>query len=88
VHEENTRVDTLMSSRLGSVIDWTDSEAITRHFLNQQRLEAAAGMGGTHGMRLSQYFGDMRVERLSEEGKPDDRIKCKQGMVLGVFRAI
>ena len=77
-----------MSTSLGSVIDWTDSEAIARHFLNQQRLEAASGIGGIQGMRLSQYFGDMRVERLSEEGVPDDRIKCKLGMVLSVFRTL
>ncbi len=77
-----------MSSLLSSVIDWTDSEAITRHFLKQQRLEAAADRGGTHGMRLSQYFGDMHVERLSEEGKPDDRIKCKLRMVLSEYRTL
>jgi hypothetical protein len=28
------------------------------------------------------------VERLSEEGKPDDRIKCKVGTVLNVYRTI
>jgi hypothetical protein len=64
---------------MSSSLDWTDSEALTRQILTQQRLDAAASRGGLHGMRLSQYFGDMRVERLSEEGKPDDRIKCKLG---------
>jgi hypothetical protein len=82
--------DLKASSRnlLSSSLDWTDSEALTRRILTQQRLEAASGMGGLYGMRLSQYFGDMRVERLSEEGKPDDRIKCKVGKVLSVYRII